>query len=93
MTCPFCDFIGSRRELHAHLTDVHGDECRTTESWASRHYILECPQCGFAIKRQIKPRLQDPTFLEEYAREIRLVAFDMFLYHLEGDHEQEESGA
>jgi hypothetical protein len=93
MTCPFCDFIGTRRELHAHLTDSHGEECRTTESWSGRHYLLECPQCGFTIKRQIKPRLQDPTFLEEYAREIRLVAFDMFLYHLEGQHEQEEAGA
>lgn len=91
MNCPFCDVTGTRRVLHAHLTDTHGEECRTSESWANRFYQLDCPRCDFTIRRQIKPRLQDPTFLEEYAREIRLVAFDMFLYHLEQEHELEET--
>ncbi len=93
MNCPYCDFAGSRRELHSHLTDEHSEECRTSESWAGRHYELACSRCDFTISRQIKPRLQDPQFLEDYAREIRLVAFDMFLYHLEAEHEQEEAGA
>ncbi len=95
MTCPYCDFSGTRRELHAHLTDEHPAECRTTESLGRRHYELSCPRCDFFIRRQVKPRLQDPTFLEEYAREVRLVAFDMFLYHLQDqhEHEQEEAGA
>lgn len=93
MNCPYCDFNGTRRALHAHLTDAHGDECRTTESWANRFYQLDCPRCDYTIRRQIKPRLRDPTFLEEYAREIRLVAFDMFLYHLEQEHEREETDA
>ncbi len=93
MTCPYCDFAAARHQLHAHLTDEHADRCRTSESWGKRHYELECPDCAFVIRRQIKPRLQDPTFLEEYAREIRLVAFDMFLYHWESEHEREEAGA
>ena len=93
MTCPYCAFIGTRRELHAHLTDEHGAECRTSESLGKRYYELECPRCDYKIRRQVKPRLQDPTFLEEYAREIRLVAFDMFLYHFQEEHEQEEAGA
>ena len=93
MTCPFCGFIGARQELHAHLTDEHPERCRTTESWGKRFYELECPDCGFTIRRQIKPRLNDSTFVDEYRREIRLVAFDMFLYHLQGAHEEEEAGA
>jgi len=93
MTCPFCEFQGIRRDVHAHLTDEHSEQCRTSESWANRYYQLDCPRCDFTLRRQIKPRLQDPTFLEEYAREIRLVAFDMFLYHFQSEHEQEEAGA
>ena len=92
MTCPYCEFVGERPRVHAHLTDEHAARCRTTESWGSRFYELECPLCDFTIKRQVKPRLQDPTFLAEYAREIRLVAFDQFLYHFQGDHQQEEAG-
>ncbi len=93
MNCPFCDFIGPRPELHSHLTDRHSDEVLTYEEWGNRYYRLDCPQCDHTVRRKVKPRLNDPTFLEEYAREIRIVAFDMFLYHLEAQHEQEEASA
>jgi len=33
-------------------------------------------------------RGRDPDFLEEFAAEIRLVAFDQLLYHLEAAHSQ-----
>lgn len=93
MNCPFCDFIGPRPELHSHLTDEHADQVVTYEEWGNRYYRLDCPWCDHSIRRTVKPRLNDPTFLEEYAREIRIVAFDMFLYHLEAQHEQEEASA
>jgi hypothetical protein len=93
LNCPFCDFVGARPELHSHLTDEHADRCVTTEEWGNRYYQLDCPRCDHSIRKQVKPRLNDPTFLEEYAREISIVAFDMFLYHLEIDHEEEEASA
>lgn len=34
----------------------------------------------------VKPRWGDPGFLVEFQREIRLVAFDLLLYHLEDAH-------
>ncbi len=88
MMCPYCAFEGSRGALHAHLTDSHGEECAMTESWGNRFYRLDCPLCDASLRRQVKPRLRDPTFLEEYGREIRIVAFDQFLYHLQTEHEE-----
>ncbi len=89
MTCPFCARDGTRAELHAHLTDDHADRVETWEDgFGRRYYRLACPHCGDEYRKQIKPRLRDPAFLTEYAREIRVVAFDRFLYHL-ADHEEE----
>ncbi len=93
MRCPFCELEGERRLLHAHLTDLHADKVETWESQTQRRYYqLTCPYCGDAHRQEVKPRLRDRTFLERYAREIRVVAFDMLLYHLEGAHEEEEQG-
>ncbi len=90
MKCPFCKFEGPRPETHAHLTDTHADEVKTWETtWGRRYYKLECPLCDETYEREVKPRLTDPTFLAEYSREIRLVAFDMFLYHMAAAHEKE----
>lgn len=93
MNCPFCPHEGTRPELHAHLTDEHADRVETWEDgFERRYYRLACPACGDEYRKQVKPRLRDPMFLEEYAREIRVVAFDRFLYHL-SDHEEEAQGA
>jgi hypothetical protein len=46
-------------------------------------YRIACPRCGGEIRHQMKPRRRDPAFLSEFEREIRLVAFDLLLYHLE----------
>ncbi len=91
MNCPFCDFEGPRPEGHAHLTDEHADEVKTWQSRTGRRYYrLDCPMCDESYQKEVKPRLNDPTFLTEYSREIRVVAFDMFLYHLAGAHDKEE---
>jgi len=91
--CPFCELEAARPELHAHLTDVHADRVVVEEGMTGRRYFrLDCPLCDDHHKQEIKPRLRDPAFIEEYAREIRVVAFDRFLYHLQFEHEEETSG-
>ncbi len=88
MICPYCTFEGRRRALHAHTADVHASEVKTTADDTSGRlfYELQCPFCPQSLRKQIKPRGKDPSFLQEYAREIRLVAFDVLLYHLEEAH-------
>lgn len=94
MICPFCEFAGPRPDLHAHLTNVHQDKVDTVTTLSDRRYYeLACPLCDQSWRQEIKPRLRDPGFLDEYAREIRIVAFDQFLYHVQVDHEKEEAGA
>lgn len=94
MTCPFCDRRADRRSLHAHMTDAHADRVETSsDSWGRRFYQLTCPTCGDFYRKEVKPRSKDPHFLEEYAREIRVVAFDQFLYHLEVHTDEEISSA
>jgi hypothetical protein len=50
---------------------------------------LQCPECDEGHRQEVKPRYNDPQFLEEHYREIRLVAFDLFLYHWEDKHTEE----
>lgn len=88
-TCPFCDHSGTRREVHAHLTDTHPERL---EVWMNHEdgrmrYRVACPVCSDAYEHRIKPRSKDPNFLETYANEIRMVAFDQLLNHLEAEHE------
>ncbi len=92
MNCPYCAFEGPRRALHAHTADVHASEVKTTSDpeTGRRFYELQCPFCPQSFRKQIKPRGKDPAFLEEYAREIRLVAFDGLLYHLEEAHHDDD---
>lgn len=94
MTCPYCDFEGSRRGLHGHLAETHGVEVRTRadEDLGQMFYEIECPYCGGKIAKQVKPGGRDPAFLRAFEREIRLVAFDLLLYHLEADHSPAEPG-
>jgi len=88
MRCPFCDAHGARSDVHAHLVAEHADRVRTWEDdHGRRRYEIACPQCGAAHAQRVKPRSHDPAFLEQFAAEIRLVAFDMLLCHLEAEHD------
>jgi len=89
MDCPFCDATGARSEIHRHLAEVHGDQVSIAvdEERGRRTYGITCPVCGAPWERQIKPRYRDPAFIDEFAEEIKLVAFDMLLYHMQGEHE------
>jgi hypothetical protein len=88
MKCPYCGFTAPRRALHQHATELHASEVKTTvdEEAGQLFYDLQCPFCPQSLRKQVKPRGKDPAFLEEFAREIRLVAFDLLLYHLEDAH-------
>lgn len=87
MRCPYCAFEGSRAELHHHLVEEHRDRVTTRHGDDDRmFYELACPHCDVRFQQRVKPRWKDPGFLEEFHREIALVAFDQLLYHLEGMH-------
>ncbi len=88
MRCPLCAYEGKRGELHAHLADDHADAVETwTDSASGRmRYRVACPVCDAAHEASIKPRSHDRAFLQTFAHEIRLVAFDMLLNHLEAEH-------
>lgn len=56
------------------------------------HYRVSCPLCGDAHESRVKPRSSDREFLKTFSREIRMVAFDMLLNHLEASHESDGAG-
>jgi hypothetical protein len=89
MRCPFCQYEASRGDIHGHLADDHGDavEMWTDADSGKMRYRVACPLCDEAHEARIKPRSHDPEFLKTFEHEIRLVAFDMLLNHLEAEHE------
>jgi hypothetical protein len=48
--------------------------------------MVVCPRCSGEIRQPVKPGWRDPGFLREFERDVRLVAFDLLLYHLEDAH-------
>ncbi|MCL4393955.1 MAG: hypothetical protein M1482_03960 [Chloroflexi bacterium] len=70
--------------MHRHLADAHGAQVtlRVDAERGKRFYAIDCPICGAPYEHPVKPRNTDPDFLREFDREIKLVAFDMLLYHL-----------
>ena len=89
MRCLFCDFAGHRRAVHAHLAADHADRVTTSAKSGTAlvlTYEVGCPRCAFVVRRIVNPRGQDARFLDENASEIRLVAFDQLLYHVETAH-------
>lgn len=88
MHCPYCSFEGPPHTLHAHLGEQHGDAVRFEERDGRSFYALTCPLCGDGYEREIKPRGRDPGFVDEFSAQIRLVALDMLVNHLIGEHEE-----
>ncbi|HEY0398665.1 MAG TPA: hypothetical protein VGF00_09780, partial [Acidimicrobiia bacterium] len=82
-----CSFEGPPRTLHAHLGEQHQEAVRFEDRGDRWFYALDCPICGDGYEREIKPRGRDPGFVEEFSAQIRLVAFDMLVNHLLGEHE------
>lgn len=91
MTCPWCDFDGGPRALHAHLGEEHPEQVVFETRGDSRWYGVTCPVCLDSYEHIVKPRSRDPGFVAEFQREIRLVAFDMLVNHLLAEHEEATS--
>jgi hypothetical protein len=88
--CPFCPFEDAPRALHAHLGEQHADAVVFEDKGGRSFYSLTCPICGDGYEREIKPRGRDPGFVDEFSAQIRLVALDMLVNHLMGEHEDLE---
>lgn len=89
--CPFCAESGDRMHVHRHLVDAHPERIETwTDANTGRmRYRVECPRCGADYEHRVKPRSKDPTFLETFATEVRMVGFDMLLNHMTAEHEED----
>lgn len=74
-------------DLHAHLVKEHGEEIKiyVDEQSDKMVYEMTCPICKDSVKQPLKKRAE---VLDEYRHEIRMVAFDLFLYHLQAKHEE-----
>jgi len=86
--CPYCEFSGKRPELHNHLVETHGDTLgkRIDEFTGHTFFKVTCPVCSDSYEQVTKKARRDPNFVSEYEYEIRLVVFDMLLYHMQGEH-------
>jgi len=86
MNCPFgdgCGFSGTRMSLHQHLMDEHADAVERDGA----EYVYACPVCG--DETRIAPETvdeDDDDTLEGFGNEIRMLAFDAMLDHLEEEH-------
>lgn len=83
MRCPFCETAGTRPQLHAHMLAEHGNRLETRREGERMYFEVNCPVCPEGITREVNPRGRDPHFIERFADEIRLVGFDLLLYHWE----------
>ncbi|RMG66728.1 MAG: hypothetical protein D6715_06215 [Calditrichaeota bacterium] len=92
MQCPYCNFNGHRMDLHAHLMEQHAEQVKVFvhRVTGKMMYEFQCPLCE---EHWLKPLKKRPSDLQAYVREIRMVAFDLFLYHLMLDHGQDAADA
>jgi hypothetical protein len=90
MKCPFCDETGTRPELHAHMVRSHKDRLQTRHDEDRMFFDVNCPLCSEGMTREVNPRGRDQAFLDKFAEEIRMVGYDLLLYHWE-THEESHS--
>jgi hypothetical protein len=83
MKCPYCDQDGTRSELHAHMVSDHKDRLVTRRQGERMFFDVNCPLCSEGMTREVNPRGRDQAFLEKFAEEIRMVGYDLLLYHWE----------
>src|ERR1019366_5583245 len=71
------------RELHAHMLAEHGERLVTRVEAGRTMMEVNCPVCPEGIRKDVNPRGRDPEFVDTFADEIRMVGFDLLLYHWE----------
>jgi len=74
--------------IHAHLADAHADRVTMghRDGPNDPYFQVGCPACDQEAVQSVNPGGRDPRFLEKFGREVRLVAFDLLLYHLQAEH-------
>ena len=87
--CPFCEFGGKRFEVHNHMAESHGEVLgvRVDDFTGHTFFVVTCPICKAEYEQVAKKVRRDPDFAREYEYEIRMVVFDLLLYHLQGEHD------
>lgn len=91
MNCPWCDFEAGPRGLHAHLAEHHPGAVGAGERRGKAFYEITCPLCGARYEHAVKKGARDPRFVQEFEREIAMVALDMLVNHLLAEHEHEDA--
>ena len=92
LNCPWCEYAGPPRALHAHLGEKHGEAVVATAEDGKARYEITCPRCGAKYQHVVRKGGRDPGFLTEFEREIQLVALDMLVNHLLAEHELSQMG-
>jgi hypothetical protein len=72
------------------MVSAHKDSVQTRHDGDRMFFDVNCPLCPEGMTREVNPRGRDQEFLEKFADEIRMVGYDLLLYHWET---HEESGA
>jgi len=70
-------------DLHAHLVDEHPHAVIIGQDGETLFFEMDCPICSEHVKQPLRKRA---SMLEGYEREIRMVAFDLLLYHVQEKH-------
>jgi hypothetical protein len=61
----------------------HGERLVTRVEAGRTFMEVNCPICPEGIRKEVNPRGRDTEFLRTFANEIRMVGFDLLLYHWE----------
>lgn len=85
MDCPYCDRTEPRIRLHSHLVDDHPDAVESDGT----AYTLVCPsqECDETLTMDAGTATEEA--LEGFGNEVRMLAFDRLLDHLENEHRGE----
>jgi hypothetical protein len=93
VNCPWCEFTGPARAVHAHFGARHADAVTTGTRGERGFYAVVCPHCESRYEHVVRKSARDPSFLAEFDREIRMVALDMLVHHLAAEHDADQMGA
>jgi hypothetical protein len=72
------------------MVSAHKDSLHTRHEGDRMFFDVNCPLCPEGMTREVNPRGRDQAFLEKFADEIRMVGYDLLLYHWE-THEQSQA--
>jgi hypothetical protein len=61
----------------------HRDRLVTKVEEGRTFMEVSCPICPEGMSQEVNPRGRDTEFLDKFADEIRMVGFDLLLYHWE----------